>query len=274
MSRAILSTRAIAIAEEVVAEIDVTNDGNIAIVTLNRPAKRNAIKFQMWRDLSTIFANLARNRDVRVVLLTGAGGNFSVGADISEFATVRATASQATDYETAVDVASEAIAAIDKPTIAVVTGYCLGGGCHLSMACDFRIAAPSASFGIPAARLSIVYGVRSTQRLLALVGLTAAKRILYTGDRIDGEHALALGLADEIALDPAAAARAVAARMTENAPLSIAGAKGILTGLTMGLGELDAAVAQGWIDRASDSHDYAEGRRAFAEKRSPRFRGS
>lgn len=255
------------------ADIDVTIAASVATVTLNRPAARNAVTLQMWRDISRIFGELGRDPAVRAVLLTGAGGNFSVGADISEFAAVRATSAQATDYEVAVDAASDAIAMIEKPTIAVVSGFCLGGGCHLAMACDFRFADRSASFGIPAARLSIVYGVRSTQRLLGLVGLTAAKRILFTGSRFGVEEASRIGFADEVATDAGATANAFATDMAASAPLSIAGAKAILNGLSMGLGEMNAGTAQSLIDRAADSEDYAEGRRAFAEKRPPRFQG-
>lgn len=255
------------------ADVAVAIENAVATVTLNRPQLRNAVKLQMWRDVARIFSELARDDRVRAVLLTGAGGNFSVGADITEFAMVRATAEQANEYEVAVDASSQAIAEIAKPTIAVISGYCLGGGCHLAMACDFRFADHSAVFGIPAARLSIVYGLRSTQRLLSLVGLTAAKRILFVAERFDAAKALSLGMADDVSGDAASAALALAATMADNAPLSISGAKAMLDGLSMGLGAFEEATAQGLIDRAADSADYAEGRRAFAEKRPPRFRG-
>lgn len=256
------------------ADLEVRRDGPVAVVMLNRPAVRNAITLAMWKGVAAAFTELGRDPEVRAVILTGAGDSFSVGADISEFGEVRATAEQATEYEVAVDEASQAIADTPKPTFAVVSGYCLGGGCHLSMACDFRIAGPTASFGIPAAKLSIVYGVRSTQRLLALVGLTAAKRILYTAQRFDAAEALAMGFADQIAPDAMGAARDLAMQMASNAPLSISGAKAILTSLAMGPGVLDEAEAQRIIDRASDSADYEEGRRAFAEKRIPQFTGA
>lgn len=255
------------------ADIEVAVTGRIACVTLNRPAQRNAMTLAMWREVAQIFGELGADDGVRAILLIGAGADFSVGADISEFPRVRHTVAQSVDYEIAVDASSDAIAGAGKPTIAVVSGYCLGGGCHLSMACDFRIAAPSAVFGIPAAKLSIIYGVRSTQRLLSLVGLTAARRILYTADRIPAEEALRIGFADAVADDPLAAARALAGRIAENAPLSVSGAKFILDGLAMGPGGLDLAAAQARIDAASLSFDYQEGRSAFAEKRPPRFQG-
>jgi enoyl-CoA hydratase/carnithine racemase len=256
-----------------VADIEVAIDGAIATVTLNRPQRRNAMTLAMWKEVARLFVALGREETVRAVILTGAGGHFSVGADIAEFGAVRADVAQSTDYEQAVDAASEAIAGAPKPTIAAVSGYCLGGGCHLSMACDFRFAGPTAAFGIPAARLSIVYGLRSTQRLYALVGLARAKRILFSGERFDAAEAVRIGFADVQAEDPMQAARSFAAALADNAPLSIAGAKFILNGLAMGPGALDPAQVQAVIDRASASRDYDEGRRAFAEKRKPAFLG-
>jgi enoyl-CoA hydratase/carnithine racemase len=162
---------------------------------------------------------------------------------------------------------------VAKPVIAAISGYCLGGGCHLALACDFRLADHTAKLGIPSAKLSIVYGVNSVQRLLAIVGLANAKRMLYTGERYDAARALSMGLVDEIGDDAVSAALAFAGTLAGNAPLSIAGAKFMLNGLSMGEGGLDVAAAQRMIDLAADSEDFREGRRAFAEKRAPRFRG-
>lgn len=255
------------------ADVEVEVRDGLATVTLSRPAQRNAMTLAMWQEVGRSFGVLGADKSVRAIILTGAGTSFSVGADVSEFAKVRGSAEAATAYEIAVDACADAIAAAPKPTFAVLRGYCLGGGCHLALACDFRIAAPDAAIGIPAAKLSIVYGVRSTQRLLALVGLVEAKRIFYTAERYDAAKALAIGLVDQVADDPIAIAAALASEMATGAPLSIAGAKSILTGLSMGPGALDVAVAQRAIDTAADSADYREGRQAFAEKRPPRFRG-
>lgn len=255
------------------SDIEVTVVSGLAQVVLNRPAQRNAMTLAMWREVARIFTDLDARRDVRAIILSGAGGNFSVGADISEFGTVRATATQAEEYEIAVDASSEAISATGKPTFAVIEGYCLGGGCHLALACDFRMAAPGAAIGIPAAKLSIIYGVKSTQRLLALVGLTAAKRILFSAARFSAPEALGMGLIDEVQDAPLRAAEARAREFVENAPLSIAGAKSILNALSMGLGGLNESAAQRLIDAAADSFDYREGRAAFAERRQPQFRG-
>ena len=245
----------------------------LAVVMLNRPAARNAMTLAMWRAIPGIFAELERDPRVRTILLTGAGEHFSGGADITEFAAVRATVEQGTDYELAVDACCDAIVASPKPTIAVIRGYCMGGACHLAMSCDFRYAEPAASFAIPAARLSIVYGVSATRKLLNLVGLANAKRILFSAERFSAVEGFRIGFVDRVADDPASAAADFASVMAENAPLTIAGTKVLLTGLAGGMGALHEAAADAAIARAAGSEDYREGRDAFVEKRRPLFKG-
>ena len=254
-------------------EIDIKRRDGIAYVVLNRPSVGNAITLAMWRELAEIFTRFAIERDLRAVMLTGEGKDFSVGADISEFDRIRNDRQQSADYEVAVDACSSAIAELGKPVVAAISGYCLGGGCHLALACDFRFGDRTTTIGIPSAKLSIIYGIRSVQRLLALVGIANAKRILYTGDRYPAAQARSMGLIDEIHDDARIAAEQFVERLSANAPLSIAGAKFMLDGLSMGAGALDLTAAQRLIDAASDSEDFREGRRAFAEKRPPRFRG-
>ena len=249
-----------------------TRDG-IAQVTLNRPSVRNAVTLAMWRKLAEVFSRFADDRGVRAVVLRGEGKDFSVGADITEFDEIRDDKRQSADYEVAVDACSGAIAVLRKPVVAAISGYCLGGGCHLALACDFRFADRTATIGIPAAKLSIIYGVHSVQRLLALTGVVNAKRILYSAERYPAEPAMSMGLIDEIHDEAVLAAERFLERLADNAPLSIAGAKYMLNGLSMETGVLDLTVAQQLIDAASDSEDFKEGRRAFAEKRAPRFRG-
>jgi enoyl-CoA hydratase/carnithine racemase len=253
-------------------DIEITNQDGVATMRLRRPRVRNAITLAMWQATASLFEGFGADESVRAVILTGEPPDFSVGADISEFSTVRTTAEQSAAYEVAVDAASEAIAQCPKPVIAVINGYCLGGACHLAMACDFRFARPDARFGIPAARLSIVYGVRSTDRLRNIVGLGNAKQILYSADQFDGTRALEIGFADRLAEDPMAEAREFALRLAKNAPLSISGAKLILNGLARGASDIEqqAKIA---IDHAAESEDFKEGTRAFAEKRPPAFRG-
>jgi enoyl-CoA hydratase/carnithine racemase len=254
-------------------DILVTARDHVGIVSLNRPEVRNAVTLNMWRELAHVFSNLAGDADIRAIVLTGSGADFCVGADISEFDTLRENKDQSAEYEIAVDNCSAAIADVGKPVIAAISGYCLGGGCHLALACDFRLADHSAKLGIPSAKLSIVYGVKSVQRLLAIAGLVHAKRMLYSGERYDAERAYAIGLVEEICDDALSAAISLAGTLVGNAPLSIAGAKFMLNHLSMGDGALDMAAAQRMIDLAADSEDFREGRRAFAEKRAPRFRG-
>lgn len=254
-------------------EIDIRRRNGIAHVALNWPSVKNAVTLAMWRELAEIFSCFAADRDLRAVVLSGKGKDFSVGADISEFDKIRNDRQQSAEYEVAVDACSGAIAGLGKPVVAAISGYCLGGGCHLALACDFRFAERSAVLGIPAVKLSIIYGVHSIQRLSALVGVANAKLILYTGDRYPAEQARSMGLVDEIHDDVMLAAEQFVERLAANAPLSIEGAKFMLNGLAMGAGALDVAAAQRLIDAASDSEDFKEGRRAFAEKRPPRFRG-
>jgi enoyl-CoA hydratase/carnithine racemase len=249
-----------------------TTDG-IAVVTLNRVDTFNAVKLSMWRELAEIFSSLAHDDGIRAIVLTGAGANFCVGADVTEFKAIRENREQSAAYEVSVDACSAAIANVPKPVIAAVSGYCLGGGCHLALACDFRFADTTAMLGIPSAKLSIVYGVRSVQRLLAIVGIAHAKRMLYSAERYSAGHAWGMGLVDEVSDDAIGAALDFAAKLAQNAPLSIAGAKFMLNGLSLGEGALDVTAAQRMIDQAADSDDFREGRRAFSERRAPQFRG-
>jgi len=254
-------------------DILLTKRDSVAVVSLNRSEVRNAVTLNMWRELASIFSSLADDDDSRAVVLTGSGADFCVGADVSEFDRIRENRDQSAAYEVSVDACSAAIANLAKPVIAAISGYCLGGGCHLALACDFRFADHTAKLGIPSARLSIVYGVKSVQRLLAIVGIANAKRMLYSGERYDAARSRSMRLVDEICDDAIAAAAEYAGTLAGNAPLSIAGAKFMLNGLSMGDGGLDLAAAQGMIDVAADSEDFREGRLALAEKRAPRFRG-
>lgn len=253
-------------------DILVSIEDGVALVTLNRPDQRNALTYAMWNGLARIFGELGRDRAVKAVVLTGAGADFTAGADIAEFAAIRDDAEQAHAYELAVDLGCDAILRCPKPVIAACKGYTLGGGMHVAMSADFRFAPQDGQFGIPAARLSIVYGVQATRKLMALVGLTEAKRILYSGHRFDAAHALTVGLIDRITADPLAEAIRFARDLAAvSAPLTIGGAKYILNGSA--IGGFDPDEAERLIDAAAASEDYREGRAAFAEKRLPQFRG-
>jgi len=247
--------------------------GDVCTVTLDRPARRNAVTLGMWLGLAEVFEALRADESVRGVILTGAGDCFSAGADIADFEATRASIEQGLAYEEAVDAACDAIAALGRPVIAAIRGYCYGGACNLAMACDFRFVAPDAQMSIPAAKLSIVYGVRGTTRLLALVGLAEAKRIFFSARPFGAEHALRTGFADALEADPAAAARLWLDGVADLAPLSIAGAKLILNMAAAPEPAFDAEAAHEATLRALSSEDYVEGRTAFAAKRAPRFLG-
>jgi len=155
----------------------------------------------------------------------------------------------------------------------VINGFCMGGACHLAMSCDFRFANTNAQFAIPAARLSIVYGVRGVQRLLALVGVSQAKHILYSAQRFDALQGLEIGFIDRVSLEPMRAAESYAGVMADNAPLTISGSKVLLNGLTMDLGRLTDEVVDHVVNVAVGSADYRDAQQAFVEKRRPVFLG-
>ena len=246
----------------------------IAIVTIDRPERRNACNQAMWRELGRVFRDLGEDAGVRGVVLTGAGGHFCAGADISEFETARQDAAGAERYEQDVGDCERAIRDCPKPTVAAVAGYAMGGGCGLTVVCDFRIADGSARFGIPAARLGIVYTALECAALANVVGVVNAKKILFGGDWIDAATAESYGLVDAVTDgDVVEAALAFLARMAENAPLSIQGAKMTLNAIAHGEVAAREPQLRAFAARAADSADYAEGRRAFMEKRPPRFTG-
>ncbi|MEM7749268.1 MAG: enoyl-CoA hydratase-related protein [Pseudomonadota bacterium] len=249
-------------------------DDAFPVVTINRPEKRNCVSFAMWSELARVFDELSSMPAVRAIILTGAGGSFCAGADISEFDDVRASKEDAERYEHAVEASNEAISKSPKATIAAISGACVGGGCGLALACDFRIVDETAYFAIPASRLSIVYDLGETRNLLNAVGFSKAKEILFTGRRYAAQDALEINLIDRIdGPDGLAAAKAYAEAMRHSAPLTIAGAKTMLDVLSKGDAEERRDEMSEAMARSVESADYQEGVRAFAEKRNPVFRG-
>ncbi|MFF8605861.1 enoyl-CoA hydratase/isomerase family protein [Streptomyces sp. NPDC015346] len=233
-------------------------DGVVTVVISN-PAKRNAMTAAMWRALPGLLAGLAADRDVRALVLTGEGETFCAGADIS---TLREPGDE---QQTLAVRAEEALAAFPKPTLAAVRGYCVGGGSQLAAACDLRFAEEGARFGVTPSKLGIVYPSSSTRRLASLVGPSAAKYLLFSGELIDTERALRTGLVDEVLpageLDKRVAefTRVLAGR----SQLTQAAAKEFVDGRT----DRDAH----WAEQARASGDTAEGVAAFLERRAPRF---
>ena len=261
--------------DELTQGLRLEHRGAIAVVRLDRPTRLNAVTQSMWRSLATLFTALEADPVVRGVILTGAGGVFSAGGDITEFDSARGDPKAAEVYEADVDAACDAIASLSKPTVATIEGVCYGGACHLAMACDFRFAASEARLAIPAARLAVVYSTRGLGRLLALVGLTEAKRIMFEGRPIEAGAALARGLIDRITADPLAEALSYLDELSASSPLSLAASKYVLDALAHPAGApLNPEHVTATSRQAVTSHDYAEARRAFSEKRQPRFRGS
>lgn len=246
----------------------------VVIVRIDRPHKRNAMSLAMWRRLATVFADLDADKAVRSIILTGTGGAFCAGADISEFAALRSSPSDGETYDLAVETAELAIIASKKPTIAAISGACVGGGLGLALCCDFRVADATAYFAIPAARLGIVYGITETRQLLLAVGQAKAREILFAGRRIVMPEAALAGLVTHpVHDDVEAAAIAFARSFAASAPRTIAGAKLILGALADGTAAERVLDIKRATNDAVVSRDYQEGIAAFAQKRQPRFKG-
>jgi enoyl-CoA hydratase/carnithine racemase len=246
--------------------------GGIAVVTLRRPQKRNAMTSAMWQHLALVFNELGAG-NCRLIILTGET-HFCAGADISEFPEIRNNEAAAASYEDGVQRCYEAILGVQVPVIAAISGVCVGGGCALSLACDFRLADSTVRIGIPAAKLGVVYSPLETQMLFAQVGLSNAKRILYGGELISAEAALRMNLVDHLCDGGALqGALSFCEQMVENAPLSIAAAK--LTLNALATGELRSQIEriEELAARAVASDDYRVGVQAFINKRKPVFSG-
>ncbi len=249
--------------------------GPLAWVALDNPARRNALSAAMWRAIPEIVRKIEDDGAVKAAVWRGAGGEaFSAGADISEFETARSGENIKT-YDALNHAAFEALANCAKPTIAMIHGFCLGGGLGLALACDLRVASDKAVFAIPAAKLGLGYNPRWLRSLLAAVSPARAKEILFTARRHASAEALAMGLVHRVFSSETleAETRALAEEIAANAPLTIRAAKRAIDGLARDGGAADMGPLEKLVDDCFHSADYAEGRRAFAEKRTPRFEG-
>jgi enoyl-CoA hydratase len=247
--------------------------GAIAELVLNRPDKRNALSAAMWRAIPTLVGEAGAHPEVKVLILRGATAEaFSAGADIAEFGRVHASAATARDYHAVVGAAYEALALLAKPTIAMVRGACFGGGCALALCCDIRYADPSVSFCIPPARLGLTYSLGETKRLVDLIGPSRAKEMLMGARVILAEEALRIGLATRLfaAADLDRETLAFAEQLCGLSQFTIRAVKQVIAEIQNGA-VAETELSRRLLERQFEGPDYLEGRRAFLEKREPRF---
>lgn len=254
-------------------DLTCVRDGPVVHVVLNRPAKHNAINAAMWERIGPLTAELDADPSVRLVVFRGAGdAAFSAGADISEFREIYADPERTRRQNAVIRGAQLAVEGMAKPTLAVIQGACVGGGCGLALACDLRFAATRARFGITPSKLGLVYSLPDSRRLVALVGPSRAKDMLFSGRLLDADEALAIGLVDRVwdegTLETSGAdyARALLA----NSSGSIAAAKEMINSLSGVLPQSDERLEARFAASFS-SADFAEGNAAFTHKRTPKF---
>jgi enoyl-CoA hydratase/carnithine racemase len=254
----------------------VERDGAVATLTLNRPQSHNAISMEMYRALPEVVASIEGDRSVKVLVVRGAGEkSFASGADITEFERERSDATKAKNYNEKVAAAEEALEGMTKPTIAMIHGYCIGGGAGLALSCDLRFADTRARFAITPAKLGLVYSLASTKRVVDLAGPSRAKWILMSGQQIQAQRAVELGLFDELVEpeDLGAYTYDFAQTITSRAQFSVRSGKEMVRRVVGGQVQDDDATVQ--IRNSSfDTEDFAEGVRSFMAKRPPEFRWS
>lgn len=246
-------------------------NGAIARLLIDRPERRNAMTQAMWEMLPALVDDAMADDSVRVLILgSAAPAMFCAGADIGEFAQCSGDADWRVANQAAIRASQYALAHATKPVIAAIEGDCVGGGCGLAIACDLRIAAPGARLGVTPAKLGIVYSLFDTKLLVDLVGPARAKRILFTGALHGAQDALAIGLVDEIADDPMAAAETLAQTIAANAQHSVRSSKAIIRRILDGQPDDDTETLAMFRD-AFTLPDFAEGVAAFRDKRRPLF---
>ncbi len=259
--------------QKIIGRVDA--DG-IGWLIFNQPERHNALSLEMWQGIGDVLESYADDPDVRVVVMRGAGGKaFVSGADISEFDSKRSSAAQKDEYGKIAGRANRWLARFDKPMIALIEGYCIGGGLATALSADIRIASPDSTFGIPAARLGLGYEYEGLARLIRMVGPARARDIMFSARFMDASEAREMGLVnlvyprEEIERETIAYAE----RIAGNAPLTVRAAKAAINAWERGEREEDLRRVHTLVDECFDSEDYKEGRRAFREKRTPDFRG-
>jgi enoyl-CoA hydratase len=250
-------------------------DGPIGWMTFNKPERRNAVSLDMWEAMPEIIHRFESDPSVRVIVLKGAGDKaFVSGADISQFEKARSSEAGNAHYDHVSERASKALAECGKPTIAMIRGYCIGGGLAIAIGCDIRIATEDSKFGIPASRLGVGYGAAGVKKLMGLVGPSFTKEIFFTARHFTAAEAQTLGLINRMVRDDELEdyTRNYCATIADNAPKTMNTLKRTVAEVLRGE-EADWGLCDRLVKDCFASEDYIEGRRAFMEKRRPVFRG-
>jgi enoyl-CoA hydratase len=251
-------------------------EGSTLHIRFNNPARHNALSVDMWQAVPPLLRQAEQDAAIRLVVFSGAGDKaFVSGADISQFEDMRAAREAVKQYEAMAEEALMAIYHCARPTLACIRGWCIGGGVNVAISCDLRIASDDSTFAIPAARLGLGYRLSALKNLVDLVGVGTAKDLFFTARRIDAAEAKAIGLVTRVC--PREGLDALLAEYTEalaqNAPLTVYAGKRIMQEILKPDADLDRELCQNLIRACFESEDYAEGRRAFMDKRKPAFRG-
>ena len=251
-------------------------EGRVGIMTFNNPERHNAVSLEMWQAATGILQGFAGDDEVRVVVVTGAGGKaFVSGADISKFESERATREAVERYNAIGQAFYTSLANFPKPTIAQIQGYCIGGGLNLAIGCDLRFCTEGSRFGLPAAKLGLGYGYSGLKRFIDTVGPANTKDIFFSARQFGAAEALAMGVVNKVLPEGELAGfvRDYAATIGENAPLTIAAVKQAAVEASKAESERNLKLVSDMVQRCFDSQDYIEGRTAFMEKRKPKFAG-
>jgi enoyl-CoA hydratase/carnithine racemase len=251
-------------------------DGRVGTMIFNNPERHNAVSFDMWQAAARILDDFAKDDDVRVVVVTGAGGKaFVSGADISKFADERATREAVERYNIAVERIYSSIYTFPKPTIAAIQGYCVGGGLGLAVTCDLRFCTQDSRFALPAAKLGLGYGFAGLQRFINTIGPSHTKDIFFSARQFGADEAHRMGIVSRVLPEGELEAfvKDYAGTVAANAPLTVGAVKQITNEVLKPESERNLARAAELVARCFASQDYIEGRTAFLEKRKPNFSG-